>query len=237
MKKIKSLSIVFPLYRDKKTTKIMIERSLAALRKLKIKSEIIIIDDGCPEKSGLLAKKIIKKKENIKIFINKKNTGYGAALRKGILKCKMDWIYLIDGDAEYKVSDLFKLIKLTKNSDIIITYRKKRAHTFSRIIISLVYNFILRLFFRTQFKDVSSGQRLLKRKLLKNIYMRSNSPFFGAELAIKSFYKKYKVREIGVIEYPTRVLSGSSVTIKNIILTLSEMIYLYRNLNFKKNKD
>ena len=67
--------------------------------------------------------------------------------------------------------------------------------------------------------------------------MRSNSPFFGAELAIKSFYKKYKVREIGVIEYPTRVLSGSSVTIKNIILTLSEMIYLYRNLNFKKNKD
>ena len=60
MKKINSLSIIFPLYRDRKTVKLMINRSLEVLKKLKLKSEIIIVDDGCPEKSGLLAKKLIK---------------------------------------------------------------------------------------------------------------------------------------------------------------------------------
>jgi glycosyltransferase involved in cell wall biosynthesis len=236
MKKINSLSIIFPLYRDRKTVKLMINRSLEVLNKLKLKSEIIIVDDGCPENSGLLAKKLTKKNNDIKIFIHKKNLGYGAAIRKGIKESKMDWIFVIDGDAEYKVSDLFKLLKVSNKFDIIITYRKKRAHSTSRIIISLVYNFILRLLFKTKFRDISTGQRLLKKTLITKINLKSNSPFFGAELAIKSFYNKYKIKEIGVIEYPTRILGGSSVTFRNIILTILEMISLYYSLNLKKKK-
>ena len=61
MKKIKSISLMFPLYKDKSTVELMITKSIAVLKKLKIKYEIIIVDDGCPQKSGKLAKKNIKK--------------------------------------------------------------------------------------------------------------------------------------------------------------------------------
>ncbi len=47
----KSISLIFPLYRDKYTVKKVIYKSLKILRKLRIKYEIIIIDDCCPEKS------------------------------------------------------------------------------------------------------------------------------------------------------------------------------------------
>ena len=53
----KSISLIFPLYRDKYTVKKVIDKSLKILKKLKIKYEIIIIDDYCPEKSGLVALK------------------------------------------------------------------------------------------------------------------------------------------------------------------------------------
>ena len=53
MKKIKSISIVFPLYKDKNTVEIMIKKSLAVLKKFKKKYEIIIVDDGCPQNSDL----------------------------------------------------------------------------------------------------------------------------------------------------------------------------------------
>ena len=235
MKKIKSLSIVFPLYKDKKTVKVMLERSIKALKKLKIKSEIIIVDDGCPQESGLLAKKLTRSKQNIKVFFHKKNLGYGAAIRKGIKESSNDWVFAIDGDAEYRVSDLFKLIKKLKNNDLVITYRKKRAHSTMRIIISLVYNFILRTLFRTKFKDISTGQRLLNRELTNRIKLTSSSPFFGAELVIKSYYLGFKVIETGVTEYPTRLIGGSSVSLKNIILTIIEMINLYYKLFIKKN--
>ena len=36
-------------------------KSNKLLKKLKVKSEIIIVDDGCPQKSGYYAKKFLKK--------------------------------------------------------------------------------------------------------------------------------------------------------------------------------
>jgi len=56
MNKIKSISLMFPLYKDRNTVKLMIAKSSNVLRKLKTKYEIIIVDDGCPQNSGKLAK-------------------------------------------------------------------------------------------------------------------------------------------------------------------------------------
>ena len=55
MKNPKSISLMFPLYNDKRTVKIMITKSLKILKKINKKFEIIIVDDGCPEKSGKIA--------------------------------------------------------------------------------------------------------------------------------------------------------------------------------------
>ena len=157
MKKVKSISLMFPLYKDKSTVGLMFRKSSSILKKLKMKYEIIIVDDGCPENSGKLALKIAKNFSNIKIFFHKKNLGYGAALKTGLQKCKNDWIFMVDGDAEYDVNDLPRLFRATKNCDLVITYRYKKKYNTYRIIISWVYNAILRLIFNIKFRDISTG--------------------------------------------------------------------------------
>ena len=89
-----------------------------------------------------------------------------------------DWVFLIDSDAEYRVSDLFKLIKILNNNDLVITFRKKRAHSTMRIIISIVYNFILKFYLNLKFKDISTGQRLLN-KLTNKIKLSSSNSFWS----------------------------------------------------------
>ena len=227
MKKKKSISLMFPLYKDKNTVELMIKKSFNVLKKLKRKYEIIIIDDGCPQKSGKLAIKIAKKFSNIKVFFHRKNLGYGAALKTGLKKCKNDWIFMIDGDNEYDVNDLPRLLGTSKNYDLVITYRYKKKYTTYRIVISWVYNVILRLIFNIKFRDISSGSRLVSRKLIKHIKLKSNSPFVGAELAIKAGLVGYKVGEIGIHTYPRTFGSGSSVSFKNILLTLKDMFLLF----------
>ena len=106
MKSIKSISIVFPLYKDRRTVKKMIFRSQKLLKKLKKKNEIIIVDDGCPEQSGIYAKSLTQNMKNTKVIFHKKNMGYGAAIKTGLKKCKYEWIFQTDGDAEYDVNDL-----------------------------------------------------------------------------------------------------------------------------------
>ena len=227
MKKIKSISLMFPLSNDKNTVELMIKKSSNILKKLKRKYEIIIVDDGCPQNSGKLAEKIAKKFTNVKIFFHEKNLGYGAALKTGLQKCKNDWIFMVDGDAEYDVNDLPRLFRATKNCDLVITYRYKKKYNTYRIIISWVYNAILRLVFNIKFRDISTGSRLVSRKLIRRIKLKSNSPFVGAELAIKAGLADYKVGEIGIHTYPRTFGSGSSVGLKNILLTLKDMFLLF----------
>ena len=227
MNNFKSISILFPLYKDKKTVKKMIFKCDKILKKIKKKGEIIIVDDGCPERSGYYAKMISKKIKNIKIIFHKKNMGYGAAIKTGLKNCKNEWIFQTDGDAEYDVNDLLKLMKKTKMSDLVVTYRLKKKYKTSRIVISWIYNVILRILFHTDFKDISTGSRLINRSILKKIKLISNSPFLGAELAIKSKYKGFKVSEVGINTYPRTFGTGSSVSLKNILLTIKEMVTLF----------
>ena len=232
MKNLKSLSIMFPLYKDKKTVKKMIFGSLRVLKKTKKKFEIVIVDDGCPQQSGLYAKEISRNIPNIKILFHKKNLGYGAAIKTGLKNCKNQWIFQTDGDAEYDVNDLNKLLKASKDSDLVITYRFRKKYKTSRIIISWIYNKLLRALFNTKFKDISTGSRLVKKKLINKIQLFSNSPFLGAELAIKSQIKGFRVNEIGIHTYPRTFGTGSSVSIKNIILTIRDMIILFFKVKF-----
>jgi glycosyltransferase involved in cell wall biosynthesis len=211
----------------------MIIQSLRVLKTVARKYEIIIVDDGCPEKSGIIAKKIAKNIANIKVFFHKKNLGYGAALRTGIEKSKYDWIFQIDGDAEYSVNDLKRLLKETKNSDLVITYRYKKKYKTNRIIISWFYNKLLRILFGTKFKDISTGSRLINRKLIKKLKLTSSSPFLGAELAIKAKEQNFKVNEVGIHTYPRTFGAGSSVSFRNIMLTVKDMFILFFKIRLK----
>ena len=223
---------MFPLYKDKQTVEKMIIRSTSVMKKLKKKYEIVIVDDGCPEQSGHHAKKFSIKNKKIKVIFHKKNLGYGAAIKTGLKNCNYQWIFQTDGDAEYDVRDLIKLVKFTKTADLVITYRFKKKYNTTRIIISWIYNVILRFLFLTNFKDISTGSRLINKKMFKNLNLVSNSPFIGAELAIRSKYKGYKVSEVGIHTYPRTFGSGSTVSLKNIFLTIKDMIKFF--FNFKR---
>ena len=93
---------------------------------------------------------------------------------------------------------------------------------------------ILRFLFKTNFKDVSVGSRLLSKKLKNKIIIKSDTPFLNAELAIKSKYCGYKVEEIGIRHNPRVIGNGSVVSIKNILLMIKEIIVLFVHICLKK---
>ncbi len=233
MNKIKSISLMFPLYKDRNTVRLMIKKSLNVLKKLKIKNEIIIIDDGCPQKSGNLAKEIAKKFTNIKVFFHKRNLGYGAAIKTGLKRCKHDWIFFTDGDDENDVNNLFRLLKARKDHDLIITYRYKKKYSTRRIVISWIYNKIVRLIFNIKFRDISNASRLVNRKLVQSIKLKSNSSFIGPELVVNAQLAGCKIGEIGVIHFSSG-RAGSIISFKNILLTFKDMILLFVRIFIKR---
>ena len=142
MKNPKSISLIFPVYKDKHTVLRVVKKSLIILSKLKKRYEIIIVDDCCPEKSGEIALRKFKKNKKINIYFHKKNFGYGAAIRTGLKKSKYECVYAVDGDGEFGVSfnDLPRILDKFKKNDLVITYRYKKRYNTMRIMISGIYN-------------------------------------------------------------------------------------------------
>jgi len=232
----KSISLIFPLYRDKYTVKKVIDKSLKILKKLKVKYEIIIVDDFCPEKSGLLALKYSKRNPKIKVIFHKKNYGYGAAIRSGFKNSRYECVYAVDGDGEFGIAlnDLPRVLKKYISNDLVITYRYKKRYKTSRIIISWVYNFMLRFLFNINFKDISCGARLVNKKILKKVKLTTNSPFIGAELVIKAKYLGYKIDEVGIHSFPSNFRAGSSIVLKNILITIRDIFILYYKIYIRR---
>ena len=134
--KSKSISLVFPLYKDKKSAKKMVNNSIKILKKVTKNYEIIAVDDGCPEKSGEIVKNYAKRNSKIKVIFHKKNLGYGAAIKTGLKKSKYEYIYTVDGDGEFDINVLPKLVRAIRNSALVITRRYKKNYNTSRMIIS-----------------------------------------------------------------------------------------------------
>jgi glycosyltransferase involved in cell wall biosynthesis len=90
------LSIVIPMYNVAKYIQSCID-SVYNIGLNTLEFEIILIDDGSPDDSLLIAKKITSDKENVTI-ISQDNKGLGGARNTGIDNAKGEYIVFLDSD-------------------------------------------------------------------------------------------------------------------------------------------
>lgn len=228
---IPSLTLFFPVYKDEGTVRVVAEKSLDVLRSLTETFEIIIVNDGTPDRAGEIADQLASEYPGIiRVIHHPGNLGYGAAIRTGLVNARHEWICFIDGDDEYDVYDLPKLFRLRDYYDLIITFRYAKMYSSRRQLISYVYNVILRILFRINYRDISTGFRLIRRSIVDELYLESNSPFIGAEIAIKTMLKGFRVGEVGIQTFPRKFGSSSSTSLKNIHATIRDMLGIYRRI-------
>lgn len=226
-----TVSLFFPVYNDAATVRAVAERGLAVLGECSSRFEIIIVDDGSRDGSGAIADALAREHPDaIHVIHHERNLGYGAALRAGVAACRHEWICMVDGDNEYDVSDLRRMLALREYYPLVIGFRYRKLYSTKRIFISFVYNFVLRRLFRTPFRDVSTGIRLFHRSILDEIALSSNSPFIGAELAIKTMLRGFPVGEMGIQTFPRSFGRGTSTSPRNIRLTIRDMLRVRREI-------
>jgi glycosyltransferase involved in cell wall biosynthesis len=224
------LSVFFPVYNDEATVARVTEKALWVCGEIADTYEVIIVDDGSPDASGRIADTLTERYDSVRVVHHGCNRGYGAAVRSGLDACRYEWICFTDGDDEYDLRDLKKLWRLRHHYDLIITFRYVRRYSGFRILLSRVYNVVLRHLFFTRYRDVSTGLRLVRKSLVDELTLEAASPFIGAEIAIKSMLKGYRVGELGIQTFPREFGRGGSTSPQNIYRTVVDMIRCYRRV-------
>ena len=230
LKRIDSLSIVFPVYKDTKTIETLIKKSILLCEELFLDYEIIIVNDCCPDGSGKIAEEYAKSNNKIKLINHKINMGYGESIKSGLKASSKNWILQTDGDNQYDIYDFKKMSKIIHNYDCIITFRYRKVYSSLRILISWIYNKLIQILFKSKFRDISTGLRLINRKILNDIELNSQNAFIGAEIAIKLMLKGYQVGEMGITTYPRKFGTSTIITFKNILNAIKDIIRIRKEI-------
>ncbi|MDD5164804.1 MAG: glycosyltransferase family 2 protein [Patescibacteria group bacterium] len=208
-----TLSIVIPVYNEKKTI-------LEILKRLEVVNfgcdyEIIIIDDCSTDGTAALLKSEIlnpKSETNskfqilnskIRIFFQNKNSGKGAALRRGFQEASGEIIVVQDADLEYNPQDLPKLIQLILEGKTDIVYgsrflikQKAKYKIFywgNRLIAFLFF-----LFYGQKITDPWTCYKVFKKSITQNLKLESNGFEMELEMTAKFLRRGYKILELPI---------------------------------------
>jgi len=127
IKKLSSLSVFFPCYNEEKNVPIVVSQALQILPKFAKKLEIIIVDDGSTDHTRKVADQLSARDERVRVIFHDHNLGYGASLRTGFNESRYDWIFYTDGDSQFDLAELEKLVKRSTKNQVILGYRANRA--------------------------------------------------------------------------------------------------------------
>src|SRR6185437_499068 len=96
-------------------------------------------------------------------------------------------IFYTDGDAQYDVRELEKLVPLlTEGIDVVNGYKISRSDPLHRVIIGNIYRWAVRLAFGIRIRDVDCDFRLVRRASYNRVRLSSTSGTICVEM-IKTF--------------------------------------------------
>jgi glycosyltransferase involved in cell wall biosynthesis len=199
------LSYFFPAHNEEANLEALVAEALATLPTLAEQFEVVIVDDGSRDATGRIADELTAANPGVvRAVHHATNQGYGAALRSGFRAAAFEHVGFTDGDRQFKVADLGRLIDrmaADDRPDAVVGYRIKRADPLVRTIYARLYRVANRIFFGLKVRDVDCACKLFRRSALEGIAVESGGAFFSAELLIKLEVAGRSIAEVGVPHY------------------------------------
>lgn len=224
MKKLNSLSIFFPFFNDEGTVEDAITDAYKYGKEVADRFEVIAIHGGdSKDKTFEMIKKMGGKYPELIIIDKTKNWERYAVIKYGFQKAKGEWVFYTDGDLQYSLKDLKKLVikQQQTGADIVNGYRTQRSDNIIRVILGSTYRVMARLTFKLPINDLECDFRLIKRAYIEHLHLAAHNASVLLELVKKLELNSAKFAEVKIRHYPRKY--GKSTY--NPFILLWEKIY------------
>jgi len=232
MKKVKSLSVFFPVHNEAGNINRVIESTLAILPKLTKKWEIIVVNDGSTDKTGQVVEKLIEKEPRIRMITHNRNYGYGSALKDGFYNASYEWIVFTDGDGQFDFGEVTKFLEKADQADLVIGYRIDRQDPFIRKLFGWGWTFLANLLLGIKVKDVDCGFKLVKKEVIDAIPRLASirGGMISPELLAKTKKAGFKITQVGVHHFPRQEGKQTGAELKVIFESFLDLAKLWWQL-------
>ena len=193
------LSIVIPIYNEKKTINEVIRRVQA----VDYDKEIILVDDASTDGTQDFLKEY-EQLEKFKVVYKTKNEGKGSALRTGFEKAVGEIIVVQDADLEYDPTDYPVLLKpiLDGRADVVYGSRflggPHRVFLFWHYVGNNILTTLSNMCTNLCLTDMETGYKVFRRTVLDAFTLKSNRFGFEPEFTCKIALNKFRIYEVPI---------------------------------------
>lgn len=240
-----NITMFFPAYNEEENIPKLLDSATKILNEVADNYEIlVIVYEGSTDGTIGIVKKFSKRNKRIKLLIQPKDKkGIGYAKIMGFKNAKYPYIFYADADNQFNLEDFKRFLPYIHDYDIIAGYRIKRHDPRMRVLISKMYNTLMRMLFGAKERDLDCAFRLVNKRVINNVRLICSTGVATTELLAKARKKGFKIKEIGVNHYP-RILGkpvfeweiGLNLPKPKVVLDiLKEMLKLWLDMKVRGN--
>ena len=224
-----SLSVFFPAYNDAPSLPGLLAKTFRALEEHVADYEVIVVNDASYDDTAAVLEQLRGQHgPRLRVVTHPQNRGYGGALRSGFEAATKEFVFYTDGDSQYDVGELPRLLDLVgPDTGLVNGFKLERHDPAHRIWIGKTYNFCARLLFRIRIRDIDCDYRLIRRSLLQRISLTSTSGTICVELVRKLEMTGCEVVETGVRHYARLYGKSQFFRLRSLATTLYELVRLW----------
>ena len=200
-----NISVVIPLFNEQNSLEELTKKIAQIIDGMKLKYEILLIDDGSKDNSWIKISKICVTNPNIKGIRFLKNFGKSQALSAGFKASKGDVIITMDADLQDDPNEIPELYRLVKEEkfDLVSGWKKIRHDSyFSKNIPSKIFNWAARITSGIKLNDFNCGIKAYKKDLINQIKLTGGMHRYIPVLAKNAGFSK--IAEKVVVHHPRK---------------------------------
>jgi dolichol-phosphate mannosyltransferase len=226
--------VVVPTYNERSNIVKLVESVLAQDPRI----EILVVDDGSPDGTGLLADEMAAADERVHAIHRPKKMGLGTAYVAGFkwaLERDYAYVFEMDADFSHDPAHLPQFLEAICDADVVLgsRYRKGRVTVvnwpMTRLLLSYSANRYARFVTGLPLDDSTGGFKCFRRSVLEAIPLdevRSNGYAFQIEMNFRVWKKGFKISEIPIV-FVDRT-EGESKMSKKIVREAVWMVWRLR---------
>lgn len=199
------ISVILPCYNEEAILEnnLNIIRDFLQTKQLKYDWEILIINDGSRDSTGIIAEELEKKHEHIRVIHHPKNLNLGHALQTGFKNAKGEILVVLDIDLSYSVENIEILTDklLEESADIVMASPymkggKVTAVPLFRKILSRWVNKFMQMSSQEKYHTFTGMVRAYRASFIKSVNLKTRDYEVNPEIIYKAMILRGHIVEI-----------------------------------------